>query len=139
MNEVSIQNRVFVHPPELLEFLGRVAADLPRVPLHPLERSSTHVSRSGAAVLQLMHRADAVPERNRRPWTYLTTGDRSTFPAYHPGADAFVARPTPKLSSPDRPVRGGGVGSAAQESQRKRHRDFDGEVAALAEAGTNLF
>lgn len=86
-----------------------------------------------------MHRADAVPERNRRPWTDFTTGDRSTFPAYHPGADTFVARPTPKLSSPDRPVRGGGVGSAALESQRKRYRDLDGEVAALAEAGTNPF
>lgn len=36
MNEVSVQSRVFVQPPEVLEFLGRVAADLPRVPLHPL-------------------------------------------------------------------------------------------------------
>ena len=139
MNEVSVQNRVFLQPPEVLEFLERVAADLPCVPLHPLERSPTHVSWSGAAVLQLMHRADAVPERNRRPWKDFTTGDRSTFLAYHPRADAFVACPTTKLSSPDRPGRGGGVGSAARESQRKRYRDFDGEVAALAEAGTNPF
>ena len=86
-----------------------------------------------------MHRPDAVPERNRRPWTDFMTGDRSTFVAYHPGADAFVARPTPKLSSPDRPVRGGGVESAARESQRKRYRDLDGEVAALAEADANPF
>ena len=113
MNEVSVQNRVFVQPPEMLAFLGKVAADLLRVPLHPLERISTYVSWSGAAVLQLMHHADAVLERNRRPCTYFMTGDRSTFLAYYPGADAFVARSTPKLSSSDRPVRGGGVGSAA--------------------------
>ena len=45
-----MQNSVFVLPPEVLEFLGRVAADLPRVPLQRLERISTLVSWSGAAV-----------------------------------------------------------------------------------------
>lgn len=67
MNEVSVQSRVFVQPPGVLEFLGRVAANLSHVPLHPLEKSSAHVSSSCVSVVELMHRADAVPERNRRP------------------------------------------------------------------------
>lgn len=53
------------------------------------------------------------------------------------GGRRLVARLTPKVPSLGRPVRGGGVGFATRESQRKRYRDLDSEAAALADKGTN--
>ena len=139
MTEVCVQSRVFLQPPEVLGFLGRVAADLPRVPLHPRERSTTHVSWTCAAVLDLMHRADEMLECHRRPWTDFTTGDRSIYLTYELETDAFVALSLPTARSPSRSVRGGGVGSTAREWQRKRHRDLDGEAAAVEGTSTGPF
>ena len=62
MAEVHINRRVFVQPIGVLAFLGRVAFDLPAVPLHPLEANAKHSMWSFASVLSLMHRACQVPE-----------------------------------------------------------------------------
>lgn len=110
MTEVSVQGRDFLQPPEGLGLLGRVAADLPRVPLNPLKRRTTHVSWVCAAVLELIQRAEEEPERHRRPWSDITTSDRSIFLAFQLETDAFVTRSLPNAPSPSRPVRGGASG-----------------------------
>ena len=121
MAEVHINRRVFVQPIGVLAFLGRVAFDLPVVPLHPLEANSKHSMWSFASVLSLMHRACQVPERTQRPLTDYTTGERSAFLPYDMRIDAFAAKPTSPPPSPITAVRGAGVGYVRREAQRKRH------------------
>ena len=132
MAEVHINLRVFAQPIGVLPFLGRVAFDLPVVPLHPLEANSKHSMWSFASVLSLMHRTCQVPERTQRPWTDYTTGERSAFLLYDMRIDAFAAKPASPPPSPITTGRGAGVGSVRREAQRKRHREGDSDVLAFA-------
>ena len=135
MNEVWLHGRAFVQPVEVPSFLGRLAPTLPDVPFHPSERCSPPIPWSCSSVLDLMHHAVAVPERNRRPWTDYTTGTRSLFLAYDFQGDAFMARLNPPAAGYWRSK--GGVGSAVREARRKRYRDLDGEPPAIVLAGVN--
>ena len=137
MNEVSINGRVFVQPGAVLSFLGRVAPELPNVPLNPLEHGSQHVPWSYSFVLYLMHCSLDVEVWHYRPWTDYTTNVRSTFMAYDRRADAFVARPHPSAGNTSRG--GAGVGLAARETLRKRYRDLDGKRSAPLLVRANPF
>ena len=132
MAEVHINRSVFVQPIEVLAFLGRVAFDLPIVPLHPLEANSKHSMWSFASVLSIMHRACQVPDRTQRPWTDYTTGERSAFLLYDMQIDPFAAKPASPPPSPITAGRRAGVGSVRREAQRKRHREGDSDVPASA-------
>ena len=136
MNEVWLHGRAFVPPVEVLSFLGRLAPTLPDGPFHPVERGSPPVPLSYSSVLDLMHRAVMVPERNRQPWIDYSTGTRSLFLAYDCQGDGFLARPNPPAAGSSRSK--GGVGSAVREARRKRHRDLDGEPPAVVLAGANV-
>ena len=91
---------------------------------------------SYSSVLDLMLRAGAVAERNRRPWTDCTTATRGQFLAYDCRTDAFVARPSPPVLRPSRSK--GGLGSFAREVCQKRHRNLDGEPPALVLLSANI-
>ena len=135
MNEVSIHGRVFVQPTGVLAHLGIVAWDLPIVSLHLLERSSLHVPWTCAFALELMHRACDVEDRHLHYWTDFTTGINSSFLAYDPRGDTFVARLVVVTPSPRRSGVVGRVGSAPRSSRKKRYRDLDSEPAPYGLAG----
>ena len=137
MNEVSVNARFFVQPGAVLCFLGRVAAELPDVPLHPHEHGTQHVPWSYSFVLDLMHPSLEVAVCHHRPWTDYTTNVRSNFLAYDRRADALVARPNPPAGPTSRG--GGGVGSAAREARRKRYRNLDGEPSTPLLVEANPF
>ena len=118
MNEVSIHGRVFAQPTGILAHLGRVAWNLPNVPLHPLERSSLHVPGTYAFALELMHRACDVGDPHLCHWTDFTTGIQSSFSVHDRRGDAFVARPSVVAPSSRRSGGMGGVGSASRLSRK---------------------
>ena len=137
MNEVSIHGRVFVQLIEVLSSLGRVAWDLPCVPLHPLERSTRHVPWTYAFVLELMHRACDAGERHLRLRTDFTTGVQSAFLLYDHQGGTLVARSAASAPSSRRRGNGGGVRSASSLGRKKRYPDLDGEPPACVFAGSN--
>ena len=81
-----------------------------------------------SSLLEFIHRACQVGERQGRSWTDFITGERSAFLQYEIRTGAFIARNRSMQLPSGSATSGGGIGSVAREARRKGNRDLDGEA-----------